>query len=363
MAESHMNQYDLLIVKDLKVWFPVRRTFAEVLHRHPRRFIKAVDGVTFNVREGEVLALAGESGCGKTTLGKTIVGLYKPWNGAILYRPSEPMMKLLEKLNINTTNGFVNLSDIPSDILRIIRKEIQMIWQDPYGSLDPRRKILDSLIEPLDIHRIGTDFTEKYELVCKALEAVKLTPPEEFVNRYPHMLSGGQRQRVVIARALITQPRLILADEPVSMLDVSIRAEILQLLMSLKEKFNLTYIFITHDLALARYISNTLAIMYLGRIIEMGNVRDVLSEPLHPYTRALIEAIPEPNPKRRFTLRQIPIRGEVPSPLNVPTGCRFHPRCVILDERPDLHEICKKQEPPMVEWKSKHFVACWLFAK
>ncbi|MEM1510290.1 MAG: ABC transporter ATP-binding protein [Desulfurococcaceae archaeon] len=354
---------NLLIVRNLKVLFPVRRTFIELVSRRPRRFVRAVDDVTFSVSEGEIFALAGESGCGKTTLGKTIVGLYQSQGGDILYKPSKQIIKLLENYNIDITNEFINLSRNSHNVLRIVRREIQMIWQDPYGSLNPRRKILDSLIEPLDIHQIGSSFSERYDLICKILEAVKLTPPEDFINRYPHMLSGGQRQRVVIARALITQPRLVIADEPVSMLDVSIRAEILQLLMNLKEKFNLTYIFITHDLALARYISNRLAIMYLGKIVELGATQDVLHKPLHPYTRALIEAVPEPNPKRRFELRQIPIKGEIPSPLSVPTGCRFYPRCVLPDEQPWLNDLCKNREPPIIEYTPGHFVACWLYAK
>jgi peptide/nickel transport system ATP-binding protein len=357
MKDSVSEARDLLVVKDLRVWFPLRRSITDLIYRRPRLFVKAVDGVTFSVKEGEIFALAGESGCGKTTLGKTIIGLYKPTSGSILYRPSSELSNLLEEVGAGTKDGFVNIATLPDAVLRSLRKEIQMVWQDPYGSLNPRRTILELLMEPLEIHQIGQTFSERYELVSKILEIVKLAPPEEFINRYPHMLSGGQRQRVVIARALITQPRLVIADEPVSMLDVSIRAEILQLLLSLKARFNLTYIFITHDLALARYISNRIAIMYLGKIVELGHVHDVLSEPLHPYTRALIEAIPEPDPKRRLVLREIPIKGEVPSPINVPSGCRFHPRC------PYAFELCKSEEPPMLEVSPGHYVACWLYAK
>lgn len=354
-----------LVVSDLKVYLPIRRSFIDVLRGKPRLYVKAVDGVSFDVKEGEVFALAGESGCGKTTTGKSILRLNEITEGSIGYLPSKkienvvklPMVKKLSE------HGHIDLYSIPDKYFKPFRQDIQMIWQDPFGSLNPRRTIFEILEEPLDIHGISSTKEERTEIIAKALEEVKLTPPEEFMWRYPHMLSGGQRQRVVISRALILKPSLVIADEPVSMLDVSIRAEILQLMMDLKKRLGLTYIFITHDLALARYISNRIAVMYLGKIVEMGDARKVVEDPYHPYTKALVEAIPEPDPQRRFIIKELPIKGEVPSPINVPSGCRFHPRCIALDKHPELAELCKTKEPPLIEVAPGRYVACWLYAK
>jgi peptide/nickel transport system ATP-binding protein len=364
--EPQKTSETILYVENLKVYFPLRRSIMDVLRGRPRLNVKAVDGVSFDVRKGEVLALAGESGCGKTTTGKSILRLTPITSGVIGYLPSK---KLIEELNsipgVNklTQDGHVDLNSIPEKFFKPFRAEIQMIWQDPFGSLNPRRTIYEILEEPLDIHNVGSTREERYDLIAKMLEAVKLTPPEDFMYRYPHMLSGGQRQRIVIARALILNPTLVVADEPVSMLDVSIRAEILQLMMDLKKKLGLTYVFITHDLALARYIANRIAIMYLGKIVELGDARRVIETPFHPYTKALVEAIPEPDPERRHVIKELPIKGEVPSPVNVPSGCRFHPRCVVLDQRPELAELCTKKEPPLVEVERGRYVACWLYAK
>ncbi len=369
-----MEEYEIkprsntvLYVKDLKTWFPVRRSLTEIITRKTRRWVRAVDGISFTVEEGDVFGLAGESGCGKTTTGRTILRLVDPTSGIIAYRPRKKLIEEWTSIGYTPKTldkyGSIDVAVIPRKYLKPLRKEMQMIFQDPYGSLNPRFTVYNLLEEPLVIHGIGESRDERYDLVAKALEAVKLTPPEEFMFRYPHMLSGGQRQRVGIARALILNPRFIVADEPVSMLDVSIRAEILELMMELKRRFNLTYIFISHDLAVSRYITNKIAIMYLGKIVEIGETRKVIENPLHPYTKALIEAIPEPEPKNRLRIREVPIKGEVPSAINVPPGCRFHPRCVALDKHPELKQYCTAKEPPLVEVEPGHYVACWLYAK
>ncbi|NOZ88883.1 MAG: ABC transporter ATP-binding protein, partial [Crenarchaeota archaeon] len=244
--------------------------------------------------------------------------------------------------------------------LRVLRREMQIVYQDPYSSLNPRYTIRYTLEEPLIIHRIG-DEEERLRRVAEMLEAVKLTPVEDFLDRYPHQLSGGQRQRVAIARAFILNPRLVVADEPVSMLDVSIRAEILELLMELRDKFRTSLLFITHDLAVARLICDRIAVMYLGRIVELGPAREVIEEPRHPYTRALIAAIPEPDPENRKRFREVPIKGEVPSAVNIPKGCRFRPRCVAYDQTPEVRASCERREPPLFEVGPDHYVACWLY--
>jgi peptide/nickel transport system ATP-binding protein len=361
-----LDKQTKLVVNGLKVYFPLRKSFVEVLMRKPRLYVRAVDGVSFDVKDGEVFALAGESGCGKTTTGKAVLKLVETTSGSTYYLPSRGIMEsnpyyaLYKKVS---EYGHIDLQGIPDKLFKPLRRDIQMIWQDPYGSLNPRRTIFEILSEALEIHGVGSTKSEREDIVAKALEEVKLTPASEFMYRYPHMLSGGQRQRVGIARALILKPSLIVADEPVSMLDVSIRAEILQLMMELKKIHGLTYIFITHDLALARYISNRIAIMYLGKIVELGDARRVIENPYHPYTKALVEAIPEPNPERRHVIKEPSIKGEVPSPINVPTGCRFHPRCVALDQHPELEELCKKKEPPLIEIEPGRYVACWLYTK
>ncbi|AFL66275.1 ABC transporter ATP-binding protein [Desulfurococcus amylolyticus] len=364
--EPKITSDTILFAKNLRVYFPVRKSFLDTLRRRPQLYVKAVDGVSFDISKGEVFALVGESGCGKTTTGKTILRLNKPTEGEIGYLPSKEVLEEVKSygsINNISEYGHISLASLNEHMLRPLRKDIQMIWQDPFGSLNPRRTIYEILEEPLAIHGVGVGREDRYDIVAKALESVKLTPPDEYMDRYPHMLSGGQRQRVVIARALILNPKFVVADEPVSMLDVSIRAEILQLMMELKNKLGLTYLFITHDLAVARYISNRLAVMYLGQIVEIGDARRVIENPLHPYTRALVEAIPEPDPSRRLAIREIPIKGEVPSPINIPAGCRFHPRCVALDEKPELREYCMKKEPPLVEVEPGHYVKCWLYAK
>jgi peptide/nickel transport system ATP-binding protein len=362
-----LDRDTLLYVRDLKVWFPLRRGFKEIITMAPTKYVKAVDGISFAVGEGEVFALVGESGCGKTTTGRAILRLVEPDSGVVGYKPSENILKKMIEVEggdvLLETKIHIDVMKVSSKNMKYLRQEMQIVFQDPYASLNPRQSVLSALMEPLEIHRIGSSREERIEMVAKALEMVKLTPPEDFMYRYPHQLSGGQRQRVVIARAIIFKPRFIVADEPLSMLDVSIRTDILKLMIELKNKLGLSYLFITHDLALTRYIANKIAVMYLGKIVEIGSVEKILSNPLHPYTKALIKAIPEPDPSRRKELKELEVKGEVPSAIDIPPGCRFHPRCIALDANPQLANLCKVREPPLIEVEKDHYVACWLYRK
>ena len=362
-----LDRDTLLYVRDLKVWFPLRRGFKEIITMAPTKYVKAVDGISFAVGEGEVFALVGESGCGKTTTGRAILRLVEPDSGVVGYKPSENILKKMIEVEggdvFLETKIHIDVMKVSSKNMKYLRQEMQIVFQDPYASLNPRQSVLSALMEPLEIHRIGSSREERIEMVAKALEMVKLTPPEDFMYRYPHQLSGGQRQRVVIARAIILKPRFIVADEPLSMLDVSIRTDILKLMIELKNKLGLSYLFITHDLALTRYIANKIAVMYLGKIVEIGPVEKILSNPLHPYTKALIKAIPEPDPSRRKELKELEVKGEVPSAIDIPPGCRFHPRCIALDANPQLANLCKVREPPLIEVEKDHYVACWLYRK
>jgi peptide/nickel transport system ATP-binding protein len=357
------NKDLLLMVEDLKVWFPLKRGIGEILRRKPQRYVKAVDSVSFFVKERETFCLAGESGCGKTTTGKSLLRLVPITSGSALFRARKETLEELKKNGVNLDGeDYVDIFAIPPRKVKPVRKDIQIIYQDPYGSLNPRYNIGDILKEPMNIHKVELTEEEKMERVHKALETVKLKPPEDFIDRFPHQLSGGQRQRIAIAKALIMNPKLIVADEPVSMLDVSIRAEMLELLQSIKEDRNLSYVFITHDLAVSRYICDRIAIMYLGRIVEMGETRRIIENPLHPYTRALVAAIPEPDPSNRHKLRNVPIKGEIPSAANIPPGCRFHPRCVAFDENMErLRDKCPIHDPPYFVSEDGRYVNCWLY--
>ena len=319
-------------VEHLKKYFPVQKSFFEKLFTRTSSYVKAVDDVSFSINEGEVFTLAGESGCGKTTTGMILAMLMNPSGGKILFDGTK-------------------IAGLRPEELRLLRRRIQIVFQDPYASLNPRMRIGEALGHPLEIHGLATG-VDKRNRVLEILEKVGLTPPERFVDLYPHELSGGQRQRVAIARSIILRPEFIVADEPVSMLDVSIRTVLIDLMMELRKEFGLTYLFITHDLAVAKYISDRIAIMYLGKIVETGDKEEVFSNPLHPYTKALLSAVPVPDPERKR--ETVELKGEVPSAIQVPAGCRFHPRC------PYAFAKCSEVEPQLIEIEENHCAACHL---
>ena len=321
----------LISVRNMRKWFPVNTGFLSSMLYKQELFVKAVDGVNFDIKKGEVLVLAGESGCGKTTTGRCVLHLEIPTDGEVVYAGQ-------------------NLSTLDRNEIKELRKRMQITFQDPYESLNPKQSIKSIVEEPLLVHKIPLTPSQRRQRVLEALESVALTPAQDYIDRFPHELSGGQRQRISVARALILHPEFMVADEPVSMLDVSIRAEILNLLLNLREELDLTYLFITHDLAVATYIADRIGIMYLGKIMELGPAHDVAFTPMHPYTRALISAVPsgDPTVKRRVES----LKGEPPSPINVPPGCRFHPRC------PYAQEICVREVPEDRDMGDGHFVAC-----
>jgi peptide/nickel transport system ATP-binding protein len=294
-----------------------------------------VDGVSFDLQRGEAVAFVGESGCGKSTLMKTILGLLQPTKGEIIFAGKR-------------------LSELGTHGMQWYRSQVGYVQQDPFGALPPFMSVQRILEEPLLIHKVKSK-VERERRIHAVLEEVKLTPVEDFLGKFPHMLSGGQQQRVVIARAMILRPKLIVADEPVSMLDASVRVEILKLLQSLQRAHNLAIIYITHDLSTVRYFSERIFVMYAGRIAEQAAANKLLHDPLHPYTQALITAIPDPDPQNAATFRSVPA-GEPPSLINPPAGCRFHPRCPYM-----MQGLCEVEEPPAFEPKPKQFSACWLY--
>jgi peptide/nickel transport system ATP-binding protein len=320
----------LLFIEDLKKYFEIRRGFFG-----RRGYIRAVDGVNLTLNRGESISIVGESGCGKTTLGKTILRLYEPTDGKIIFDGKE-----------------ITHSDGKS--LKWYRRETGLVQQDPFGALPPFMTMKRILEEPLIIHGIK-DKKEREKRINDALERVKLTPVEDFIGKYPHMLSGGQQQRLVIARSIILEPKFIVADEPVSMLDASVRIEILKLLQELQRKYELSIIYITHDLSTTKYFSEKICIMYAAQIIERAETKDLLVNPMHPYTRALLNVIPDPDPSNRFIIKEVPA-GEPPNLLNPPAGCRFNPRCPNF-----MKGICDIKEPPIVEVSRNHQVKCWLY--
>lgn len=329
-----MLKETLVKAENLKKWFPVSGGFLSSLVSRKQLYVRAVDGVSFDIKKGEIFGLAGESGSGKTTTGRMLLRLIEPTSGKILLNKED-------------------ITRIPESKMKPIRKRMQIVFQDPYESLNPRMTIFDILAEPLQIQGISNE-KELKTRVSKALEDVQLVPPEEYTYRFPHELSGGQRQRVATARALVLSPEFIVADEPVSMLDVSIRAEVLNLMVDLMNKYQVAFLYITHDLALARHICDRVAVMYLGKIMEMGDVDNVILEPLHPYTQALIAAVPLPDPTSRRI--EVVIKGEIPSPINPPSGCRFHTRCPKY-----IGDICRTKEPALVDLGKGQMVACHLY--
>lgn len=324
----------ILEVKDLKQYFPIHRGFFQRVVG----YVRAVDGVSFFIRENEVLGLVGESGCGKTTTGRAILRLYDPTAGEIWYRKG------------NGTR--VEISHLSQKEMKPLRREMRMIFQDPFSSLNPRLTVKDIIGEPLVIHGVARG-REMEDRVAELMTAVGLDPA--YMRRYPHEFSGGQRQRIGLARTLSLSPRLIIADEPVSALDVSIQAQVLNLLQELQGRLGLTLLFIAHDLSVVEHVSHRIAVMYVGKIVEMAETEEVLRHPLHPYTEALISAVPPADPDIR--LHRIVLKDEVPSPAHPPSGCVFHPRCRYAED------VCTAQEPKLVEVQPEHYVSCHFAAE
>ena len=319
----------LIKVDKLTKHFPITRG---ILVQREVGAIQAVDGVTFEIRKGETLGLVGESGCGKSTTGRTILQLYRPTAGKVYY-------------------GDEDLTELKGEALRRMRRNMQMIFQDPYASLNPRLTVGNIVSEPLEVHSIG-NARERRERVQELLRLVGLSP--HMINRYPHEFSGGQRQRIGVARALALQPEFIVCDEPISALDVSIQAQVVNLLEELQATFGLTYLFIAHDLSMVRHISDRTAVMYLGKVVELATRNELYTHPLHPYTQALLSAVPIPDPSKEGKRQRIILEGDVPSPANPPKGCRFHPRC------PLAIDVCREVEPEWREVAPDHWVACHL---
>ena len=324
-SSKNRDVQPLIEVSHLKQYFPINTGFFQT------KPLKAVDDISFSIREGETLGLVGESGCGKTTAGRTILHLYRPTDGEVIFKGSP----------IRTKNDIAEY-----------RKKATMVFQDPYSSLDPRMTVADIIGEPLDIHRMYSSKQERRDRILELMDRVGLN--SEHAARYAHEFSGGQRQRVGIARALAVKPDFVVCDEPVSALDVSIQAQVINMFDELQSEMNLTYLFIAHDLLVVRHISDRIAVMYLGRMVELADAGEIYDRPLHPYTKALMSAVPVPDPKVARANRRVQLQGEIPSPLNAPAGCPFHTRC------PYAKAVCKESMPPFREVEKGRFVACHL---
>ena len=322
----------ILQVRDLHVHFPVKRG---IIIKRTVAEVKAVDGISLDVRDGETVGLVGESGCGKTTTGRAILKLIEPTSGQIIYKGED-------------ISSYTQKQMLP------LRHEMQMVFQDPYASLNPRMSVIDIVTDPLIEHKIITR-DEKQQKATELLETVGLDP--RYMNRFPHEFSGGQRQRIGIARSLALKPKILICDEPIAALDVSIQAQVINLFQDLQEKLGLSYIFIAHDLSVVRHISDRIIVMYLGKIVETATKRDLFKNPLHPYTKVLLSSVPTPDPALERERRRIELTGEVPSPLNKPKGCPFCTRC------PDASEQCREMEPPVTEIENGHTVACHKFTR
>jgi oligopeptide transport system ATP-binding protein len=327
MSKKNGSTKNLVEVRNLKKYFPITRG---MFVQREVGAVRAVDGLSFDIRDGETLGLVGESGCGKSTTGRTILQLHKATEGKVRFEGKE-------------------LTELSGDDLRLARRDFQMIFQDPYASLNPRLTVERIIAEPLEVHNMGNG-KERHERVKELMELVGLNPSMN--NRYPHEFSGGQRQRIGVARALALNPKFIVADEPISALDVSIQAQVVNLLEELQQKLGLTYLFIAHDLSMVRHIADRTAVMYLGKIVELAEKDELYNNPLHPYTQALLSAVPIPDPKKERKRQRIILTGDVPSPANPPTGCNFNPRC------PVAIDICSEVDPEWREISAGHWVAC-----
>jgi peptide/nickel transport system ATP-binding protein len=325
-----MERPPIITVTELKKLFPVRSGIITSIIKAEQTFVHAVDNISFKIDKGEIFCIVGESGCGKTTTARLLLMLERPTSGNIEFENHD-------LINMNKRE------------LKKLRKRMQVVFQDPYSSLNPRKSVFKIISEPLEIHGVVNTYQDKMARVVKALEAVDMTPPENFIFKFPHELSGGQRQRIAIARALALEPMFIVADEPVSMIDVSMRVGILNLLQGLRNDLGITILLITHDLAVARYISDRIAVMYLGRLVEIAPADELIQEPKHPYTMALVSAVPRVSASKA---ERIKLKGEVPTPIDIPSGCRFRTRC------PYAERICESVDPPLRETKPKHLVAC-----
>jgi oligopeptide/dipeptide ABC transporter ATP-binding protein len=322
-------------VENLRKWFPVKVGFFRTIVSREKLFVHAVDDISFEIKKGEIFGLAGESGSGKTTTGRLLVKLLDPTDGKIYFKGKD-------------------ITFLDADEVKPLRRQFQIVFQDPYESLNPRMTVDDIISEPVRLLHAADNEEQLEAKVRQILEDVELVPPDEFLFRYPHELSGGQRQRVATGRAFVVNPEFIVADEPVSMLDVSIRAEILKLMVSLVEKYQTSFLYITHDLALSRHMCDRIGIMYLGKLMELGTNEQVIFDSLHPYTKALILAVPIPDPTAKRG--DVVIKGEIPSPVNPPSGCRFHTRCPSY-----IGDICRTAEPPLIDIGDGHCVACHLY--